>query len=137
MQRTLLDEINGSKGLSELEAKKLVYQMVKACQHMHAKGVMHRDIKPENLLLSRNGVLKVCDLGSSRYLNNSNPLSEYVSTRWYRAPELLVSHSYDEGIDIWAVGCIFCEMLTGKPLFAGKNEIDMLGIILKMFNGSE
>jgi serine/threonine protein kinase len=61
---------------------------------MHAKGVMHRDIKPENLLLSRNGVLKVCDFGLARYLNNTNPLSEYVSTRWYRAPEILVSHPF-------------------------------------------
>ena len=137
LQRTLLEEIQGSRGLKELDAKKIIYQMMKACQHMHTKGVMHRDIKPENMLMSRNGVLKVCDMGFARYLSNTQPLSEYVSTRWYRAPEVLVSHAYDAGIDIWAVGCIFCELLTGKPLFAGKNEIDMMGLILEMFNGSE
>jgi len=65
-------------------------------------------------------------------------LTEYVSTRWYRAPELLVSHTfYSTGIDIWAVGCIFVELLTGKALFNGKNDYDMLRLILKTFNGTE
>jgi serine/threonine protein kinase len=114
LQRTLLEEIQGSRGLKELEAKKIIYQMMKACHHMH------RDIKPENMLMSRNGVLKVCDMGFARYLNNTQPLSEYVSTRWYRAPEILVSHANTEGIYIWAIGCIFCELLTNRPLFAGK-----------------
>lgn len=105
---------------------------------MHQRGVFHRDIKPENLMLSRNGVVKICDLGSARLLNNPQPMSEYVSTRWYRAPELLVNHQiYGAEIDVWAIGCIFVELLTGKPLFNGKNELDMLRLILKMFHGSE
>lgn len=112
--------------------------MLKACAHMHAKGIIHRDIKPENMLLSKNGVLKVCDLGSARNQSSTQPLTEYVSTRWYRAPELLVTHSsYNTGIDVWAVGCIFVELLTGKALFNGKNDYDMLRLILKMFHGSE
>lgn len=64
-------------------------------------------------------------------------MTEYVSTRWYRAPELLVNGSYDNAIDVWAVGCIFVEMVTGKALFNGKNDYDMLRLILKMFQGSE
>jgi len=65
--------------------------MLKACSHMHSKGIIHRDIKPENMLLSKNSVLKVCDLGSARIIASTAPLTEYVSTRWYRSPELLVS----------------------------------------------
>ena len=65
-------------------------------------------------------------------------MSEYVSTRWYRAPELLVNHqNYGAEIDVWAIGCIFVELLTGKALFNGNNELDMLRLILKMFNNSE
>ncbi len=90
------------------------------------------------MLLSKNSVLKVCDFGSARLQALTTPLTEYVSTRWYRAPELLVNHAtYGSEIDVWAVGCIFVELLTGKPLFNGQNEYDMLRLILKMFNGSE
>lgn len=70
----------------------LIYQIVKACCHIHANGLMHRDIKPENLLLSKNCVLKMCDFGSARTSNVSNGKTLYMSTRWYRAPELLVGY---------------------------------------------
>ncbi len=89
-------------------------------------------------MLSKNNVLKICDFGYARLLAQHGPLTDYVSTRWYRAPELLVNYPiYECAIDVWAVGCIFVELLTGKPLFNGKNEIDMLRMILKMFQGSE
>ena len=101
---------------------------------MHSLGIMHRDIKPENMLLSKNGILKVCDMGFARYIMNQSPLTEYVSTRWYRAPELLIeSAGYGSGIDVWAIGCIFVELLTGKALFMGQNDYEMLRLILKMF----
>ena len=138
LNRTILDEINRNRRMQVAEAKKLIYQLLKACAHMHSKGVIHRDIKPENIMLSKNGVLKLCDFGSGRNTSSTTPYSDYVSTRWYRAPELLVSHAcYNSGIDVWAVGCIFVELLTGKALFNGKNNYDMLRLILKMFNGSE
>lgn len=138
LNRSILEEIQLTRGLDNLEAKKIVYQMIKACAHMHQLGIVHRDIKPENLLLSKNGVLKVCDMGFARYMNNQSPLTEYVSTRWYRAPELLIeSAGYGTGIDIWAIGCIFVELITGKPLFTGKNDYEMLKLILTMFNCSE
>ena len=89
-------------------------------------------------MLSKNKVLKICDFGSARLLAQSGAFSEYVSTRWYRAPELLVNYPrYGCAIDIWAAGCLFVELLTGKPLFNGANELDMLRMILKMFQGSE
>jgi len=87
------------------------------------------------MLLSRNGVLKICDFGSAKLFQQNTPLTEYMSTRWYRAPELLIIHNqYNQKIDVWAIGCIFCELLTGKALFTGKNEYDMLRLILKMFH---
>ena len=126
-----------------MEAKKIIFQMLKACDFMHSHNIVHRDIKPENMLLSRNGVLKICDFGFARQLTEAdiqsgNPLTEYVSTRWYRSPELLVgAPSYSHKVDVWAIGCIFVELVTGRALFTGDSDLEMLKLILKMFNGSE
>lgn len=79
--------------MDSLEARKIIFQMVKASAHMHQRGVIHRDIKPENMLLSRNNVLKICDFGSAKLFQAGAPLTEYMSTRWYRAPELLIIHN--------------------------------------------
>ena len=138
LNRTILDELQLNRKLDLIEAKKIIYQLLRACAHMHSKNVVHRDVKPENMLLSKNGVLKVCDLGSAKFCTPGQQMSEYVCTRWYRAPEILVGYNqYGTGIDVWAIGCIFVELLTGKALFGGKNDIDMLRLILRMFHGSE
>ena len=106
---------------------------------MHAHHIVHRDFKPENMLLSKNGVLKICDFGFARQLHESDlrdgmTLTDYVSTRWYRAPELLVgSSTYDHKVDVWAIGCIFAELVTGRALFAGESDLDMLRLVLAMF----
>lgn len=71
---------------------------------MHSLNCIHRDVKPENLLISSEGVLKICDMGFAKTLDNN--MTDYVATRWYRPPELLVGAEYSTGIDIWAVGCI-------------------------------
>lgn len=103
---------------------------------MRSHNIVHRDFKPENMLLSRNGVLKICDFGFARLLTQSDireavPLTEYVSTRWYRAPELLVGEpSYTHAVDVWAIGCIFVELVTGQALFTGDSDLEMLKLII-------
>jgi len=95
------------------------------------------------MLLSRNGVLKICDFGFARQLTQDNirecvALTEYVSTRWYRAPELLVGAPvYSHSVDVWAIGCIFVELVTGSALFAGDSDFEMIKLVIKMFSGSE
>lgn len=80
------------------------------------------------MLVSRSGVVKLCDFGFARLLANvGEPCTEYVATRWYRAPELLVADvHYGPAVDVWAIGCLYSEMKTGKPLFPGDSDIDQL-----------
>ena len=91
-------------------------------------------MKPENVLVSSLGVVKLCDFGFARLVCISGePCTEYVATRWYRAPELLVGEvNYGAAVDIWAIGCLFAEMMTGDPLFPGESDIDQLYLIVKM-----
>jgi hypothetical protein len=111
-----------------------MWQLCRALAYMHSSGVIHRDIKPENLLLSASGVLKVCDFGFARVLAGPGArYTDYVSTRWYRAPELLVGDTaYGKSVDIWAAGCILAEMVTGMPLFPGESDIDQLTCIVRV-----
>ena len=103
--------------------------MLQALDFLHSNKIMHRDVKPENLLLSRNGVLKLCDFGFARGTRQqaNYRYTDYVSTRWYRAPELLVGDAcYGYGVDVWALGCIFAEISTGAPLFPGDSDLQTL-----------
>jgi renal tumor antigen len=106
----------------------LVFQLLKAVAFMHSKSLFHRDIKPENCLVNRETlVLKMCDFGSTRAPLGLPPYTEYVSTRWYRAPEcILTSGSYGSQVDEWAVGCMLYELMTTRPLFPGKHELDQI-----------
>lgn len=92
------------------------------------------------MLLSKNGVLKICDFGFARTLIKPENVqfTDYVSTRWYRAPELLVGDTnYGKAVDVWAIGCIFMELITGKPLFPGDSDYEMIKLIMQTFKGSE
>jgi len=103
-----------------------MYQLFKGILQMHKKGIFHRDIKPENILLTGD-LVKLADLGSCRGTQGQHPYTEYISTRWYRAPECLMTDGYyDSKMDIWGAGCVMFEILTLVPLFPGKNELDMI-----------
>jgi mitogen-activated protein kinase 1/3 len=91
---------------------------------MHSGKVLHRDLKPSNLLLNKNCDLKICDLGLARGYEEDEPknLTEYVVTRWYRAPEVILNASkYTDKIDVWSIGCIFAELLGRTPLLPGED----------------
>lgn len=96
---------------------------------MHRKGIFHRDIKPENILIKGN-LVKLADLGSCKGKHSPLPYTDYISTRWYRAPECLMTDGYySEKMDIWGFGCVLFELVTKKPLFPGKDELDQINKI--------
>ncbi|XP_016349615.1 cyclin-dependent kinase-like 5 isoform X3 [Sinocyclocheilus anshuiensis] len=111
-----------------------IYQLIKAIHWCHKNNIVHRDIKPENLLISSDDMLKLCDFGFARDLSESTDANytEYVATRWYRSPELLLGAPYGKAVDMWSVGCILGELSDGQPLFPGESEIDQLFTIQKV-----
>nr|XP_036855883.1 cyclin-dependent kinase 11B-like [Manis javanica] len=115
------------------EVKTLMVQLLRGVKHLHDNWILHRDLKTSNLLLSHAGILKVGDFGLAR--EYGSPLKAYtpvVVTLWYRAPELLLgAKEYSTAVDMWSVGCIFGELLTQKPLFPGKSEIDQINKVFK------
>ncbi|XP_072012174.1 cyclin-dependent kinase 11B-like isoform X4 [Engystomops pustulosus] len=115
------------------EVKTLMIQLLRGVRHLHDNWILHRDLKTSNLLLSHAGILKVGDFGLAReYGSPLKPYTPIVVTLWYRAPELLLgAKEYSTAIDMWSVGCIFGELLTQKPLFPGKSEIDQINKIFK------
>ena len=130
MEMNLYEAIKGRPNyLPEFRVKHQMYQLLKAIEHMHRNGIFHRDIKPENILLSGETV-KLADLGSCRGLYQDQPLTEYISTRWYRAPECLLTDGYyGYKMDIWGVGCVMYEVLSLCPLFPGDDELDQINKI--------
>jgi renal tumor antigen len=103
-----------------------MYQLMKSMDHMHRNGIFHRDIKPENILLM-DDVLKLADFGSCRGIYSKQPYTEYISTRWYRAPECLLTDGYyNYKMDMWGIGCVFFEIVSLYPLFPGTNELDQI-----------
>ncbi|XP_074167232.1 mitogen-activated protein kinase 13 isoform X2 [Sminthopsis crassicaudata] len=116
---------------SEDKIQYLVYQMLKGLKYIHSAGVVHRDLKPGNLAVNEDCELKILDFGLARHADAE--MTGYVVTRWYRAPEVILSWMhYNQTVDIWSVGCIMAEMLTGKTLFKGKDYLDQLTQIMKV-----
>jgi mitogen-activated protein kinase 1/3 len=135
METTLAKIIKSKHKLTDDHLQYFLYQMFRGLKYIHSAGVIHRDLKPENILINgSNCKLKITDFGLARgVFKEMVQLTEYVVTRWYRAPEVMCSaRQYDERVDVWSVGCIFAELLLGKPLFPGGNHIEQLKIIFQV-----
>ncbi|XP_074477504.1 serine/threonine-protein kinase MAK isoform X1 [Sebastes fasciatus] len=114
-----------NKMFSENEIRTIMFQVVSGLAFVHKHGFFHRDMKPENLLCMGPELVKIADFGLAREIRSKPPYTDYVSTRWYRAPEVLLrSSTYSSPIDLWAVGCIMAELYTLRPLFPGNSEVD-------------
>lgn len=110
-----------------------LHQLLKGLKYIHSAGVIHRDLKPSNILLNANCDLKICDFGLARSTGDENIMTQYVVTRWYRAPEIMCcDEHYDAKVDMWSVGCILAEMIKRKPLFPGDHYIQQLNLIFQM-----
>ena len=122
------------KGLDPNLIKNLIFQLCFVIKYLHSFNVVHRDIKPENLLIDSKYKLKLCDFGFAKNIKiNKESLTDYVATRWYRAPELLTGEGvYGTEVDFWAIGCIMGELADGDPLFPGENELDQVKVIQKV-----
>nr|XP_049704479.1 cyclin-dependent kinase-like 4 isoform X4 [Helicoverpa armigera] len=119
-------------GCPELLSKQIIWQTLQGVAYCHRHNCIHRDVKPENILLTSEGVVKLCDFGFARMISPGESYTDYVATRWYRAPELLVGDTmYSTPVDVWAIGCVFAELLSGEALWPGKSDLDQLYLIRK------
>ena len=127
-----------TQDLSDDHAQYFIYRTLRALKALHLADVIHHDLKPSKLLLNANCDLKVCDFGLARSVKTAEPsgtetgfMTEYVATWWYRALEIMLTFKqYMKAIDLWSVGCILAEMLSGKPLFPGRDYHHQLTLIL-------
>ena len=133
MDSDLQKIIFSKQELSDDHYQFILYQILRAIYYLHSANIIHRDFKPSNVLINEDCTIKLCDFGMSRNLKeNDLTLTEYVVTRYYRAPEIMLSsHHYSKKIDVWSVGCSFAELLTKKFLFPGENYIAQIKLIIE------
>lgn len=137
LMETDLHRVIKTQKLSDDHIQYFIYQTLRALKALHLANVLHRDLKPSNLLLNSNCDLKICDFGLARSIASSEDnfgfMTEYVATRWYRAPEIMLTfQEYTTAIDVWSVGCILAEMLIGRPLFPGRDYHNQLWLIIEI-----
>ena len=121
---SLLQTINKRGAFTEPEVRYVIMQLLHGLHYVHRQGFFHRDLKPDNLLWAGH-TLKIADFGLAKEIRSRPPYTEYVATRWYRAPEIILRHEfYNSPVDVWAVGVIMAELFLGKPLFCGSSETD-------------
>ena len=127
--------IYSKQPLSDSHYQYFIYQLIAGVNYLHSANVIHRDLKPPNILVNKDCQIKICDFGLGRGLpeegeggiDDSGNLTEYVTTRWYRAPEVILCPSqYSKAMDIWSIGCIFAELMARCPLFRGENYLDQI-----------
>ncbi|KAL5964849.1 Cyclin-dependent kinase-like 1 [Taenia solium] len=135
IDHSLLHELDsqGSDGIDRDKIVRITWQILLGVNFCHQSNCIHRDIKPENILINAQGEVKLCDFGFARFIADAgDAYTDYVATRWYRSPELLVGDKhYGPPVDIWAVGCVFAEMLTRLPLWPGRSDLDQIYLITK------
>ncbi|KAJ8455697.1 hypothetical protein OPV22_035046 [Ensete ventricosum] len=130
--------IRSKQALTDDHCQFFLYQLLRGLKYVHSASVLHRDLKPSNLLLNANCDLKIGDFGLARTTSETDFMTEYVVTRWYRAPELLLNCSeYTAAIDIWSVGCILGEIVTREPLFPGKDYVHQLRLITELIGSPD
>lgn len=156
MESDLHTVIRSNLGLTEHHHRYIMLQLLRTIKMMHENRIIHRDLKPQNILANSDSTVRICDLGLAKRNvaqkegresqesqqsrrgreNTSGEMTGYVATRWYRAPELLkmswrrtMYAEYGSKVDMWAIGCIFAEIILGKPLFPGKDKVDQLRLI--------
>lgn len=145
MESDLHNVIKRGSILKDIHKRYIMYQLFNATKFIHSGNVIHRDMKPSNVLIDSKCRCKLADFGLARSLSphykiyNRNSafgdiekpcLTDYVATRWYRAPEILIANkSYTKGIDMWSLGCILGEMVRGKPLFPGSSTVKQVRIL--------
>ena len=122
--------------LSEVHRKYVIFQLAKTVKYLHSAGILHRDLKPSNILVDSSCRIKICDFGLSRTLHHyegKNPtMTEFIATRWYRAPEVLFgSTTYSTKSDMWSLGCLIYEMFAEKPLLPGDDSINQIEKLLE------
>ncbi|GMT24151.1 hypothetical protein PFISCL1PPCAC_15448 [Pristionchus fissidentatus] len=111
-----------------------IYQSLCAINHLHQTGIIHRDLKPSNMVVDERCILKVLDFGLARKatFDSAVRMSDYVVTRYYRAPEIILGLPYSEKVDIWSIGCIFAEMINHRVLFPGRDRVDQWSKIVNI-----
>ncbi len=123
--------------LESIHKQFIMYQILKALKFIHSAGIIHRDLKPSNILINSEAYIKICDFGLARCVTSTGQkdvtMTDYVATRWYRAPEILLgSTKYTTQADMWSVGCIFGELLHGKALFPGTSTLSQIYKVLEV-----
>ena len=138
METDLSVIIKSGQSLSDDHIQFFLYQILRGLKYIHSAGIYHRDLKPRNLLVNSNCDLKICDFGLARadiksLQNNQSALTDYIATRWYRAPEVILSwKKYTAAVDVWSVGCILAELIIRKPLLPASSEEEQLNMITKL-----
>jgi len=135
METNMHDIIYSKNKLTEEHVKYFIWQLLCGMKYMHSAGIIHRDLKPSNLLLNSDCDMKICDFGLARgELGDTEfkEYTEYVVTRWYRAPEVMLSPGkYNRKMDVWSIGCIMAELIGRRPIFRGDNYIEQMKLIFK------